>query len=90
MSHIALDYDHTFTVDPEGWRQFVRLFQERGHTISIVTARHDNFAEKIEDAPDGCKVYYTRRLAKRLWLAMRGIEIDIWIDDDPLHIIQDH
>ena len=37
---IALDYDDTFTRDPEGWLNFAKLMKSRGHEIIGVTMRY--------------------------------------------------
>ena len=36
---IALDFDETFTVDPELWAGFIDLAKSRGHNVTIVTYR---------------------------------------------------
>jgi hypothetical protein len=38
---IALDYDQTFSLDPEFWEKFVNLAQFAGHDIRIVTVRDE-------------------------------------------------
>jgi len=37
--NIALDYDDTFSLNPELWRDFVRLFKKFNNDVRIVTAR---------------------------------------------------
>lgn len=81
--HIALDYDGTYTRDPKLWDSFIAQAQERGHVVTIVTMRYQNYKETIKDAP--CEVIYTGRQAKQgKYLA------DIWIDDQPHLITSDH
>ena len=89
---IGLDYDNTFTADPDLWRSFINSCQERGHRVWIVTARrqadhnHDDM-----NTPDGIPVVFTE-MASKVWFMKerRGVEIDIWIDDDPLTCAQGH
>lgn len=38
---IALDYDETFTADPELWKPFVAHCKARLHEVKFVTARGD-------------------------------------------------
>ncbi len=85
--NIALDYDGTYTVDPELWDVLVATMKLRGHEVFIVTMRYED-KEAIERAPKGCLIYYTNRHAKRDYMQghMR-INIDIWIDDRPEFII---
>ena len=40
---IAIDYDNTYTADPEWWDEVIRSGQERGHTI--VCHRQNRTAE---------------------------------------------
>lgn len=90
MSTFALDYDGTYTLDPEFWQEFVQLAEQHGHRVVMVTARYPD-TEEVDDAPGGCRVYYTARLAKKPF--MRGSRDgvpDVWIDDDPMHILVDH
>jgi hypothetical protein len=82
---VALDFDGTFTEDPEGWSGVIALFKARGHTIYIVTMRHPEVEEAI---PNFIKhivddIFYTGRLAKRKFMESKGIKIDVWIDDNP-------
>ena len=78
---IALDYDGTFTRDPDLWRAFAALAKERGHAVSIVTMR---FADDNEECvPDeGIPIVYTDRRAKASVFAA-----DVWIDDQPQFIL---
>jgi hypothetical protein len=77
---IALDYDGTYTADPELWREFIRIAKSRGHEVVCVTMR--NVDEAME--PFGASNYYfTDRKAKVPAMAEEGIQIDIWIDDKP-------
>ena len=77
---IALDYDKTYTADPDLWCDFLQLAKQRGHVVTIVTMRHNY--ESITDAP--CDVIYTARKAKA-----SCIKADIWIDDSPQWVYQD-
>lgn len=77
---IALDYDKTYTADPELWNRFIRDAQSRGHVVFIATMRYPH--ETIENAPVG--VVYTSRQAKS-----KMVNADIWIDDSPAWIFQD-
>jgi hypothetical protein len=80
---IALDYDGTYTVDPEMWDDFIVRAQRRGHTVKIVTMRFDTPNERIEP-PCGIEVVYTSRKAKA-----RAFKADIWVDDSPHWLVSD-
>lgn len=81
--HIALDYDGTYTADRGLWDEFIALARGRGHVVKIVTMRYENYKETIKEPP--CEVIYTARKAK-----MMSYLADIWIDDQPLLISNDH
>ncbi len=79
---IALDYDNTYTLDPDGWNIFIETMISRGHEIYIVTHRH----YELDKIPHDIKIHiiYTNGVAKKLYTwAFHGVEIDVWIDDKP-------
>jgi len=83
---IALDYDHTYTADPELWDKFIEQAQLFGHDVHIVTMRYPE--EQVRhDVPVGCEVHYTSRQGKRRFMQNIGREFDIWIDDLPEFIL---
>ena len=71
---IALDYDGTYTADPQLWDRFIKDAISRGHEVKILTMRFPS--ETIENAP--CEVVYTSRKAK-----YGVIPANIYIDDMP-------
>jgi len=81
---IALDYDGTYTRDPALWDGFVRSATASGHRVVCFTMRH--LSEAIEMP---CDVVYTARKAKAKFAAQCGHHVDIWIDNDPLFLIED-
>jgi hypothetical protein len=89
--HIALDYDDTYTRDPNAWNEFIDLMHRNDHTVYCVTMRYPNEAQAVRDAlgkrVDG--IFCTGRKAKRPFMFARGIRIDVWIDDEPSWIITD-
>jgi hypothetical protein len=88
--NIALDYDETFTRDPEGWVKAIRELKKRGHNIFGVTMRYHSEGNSMDkaylDLVD--KLYFTSRRKKREYLdALGGIQIHVWIDDTPEFIV---
>ena len=79
--NIALDYDGTYTRDPQLWADFINNALALGHKIVCVTMR---FPEESISMP--IEVIYTSRLAKGVFMANIGRYPDVWIDDMP-HLI---
>ena len=89
--NIAIDFDDTYTADPELWDGFIKLCKSRGHSCFIVTMRSDNKNNRdrvnstlINSIP---VVYCGGRWKKNI-VESHEIKIDIWIDDLPF-LIQD-
>lgn len=83
---IALDYDDTYTQDPRLWNNFVQDAFDKGHEIMVVTFRSPDLPI---DHDIGIPVYYTSWKAKRQYMELQGIDIDVWIDDSPELILSD-
>ena len=82
---IALDYDHTYTLDPELWDNFIDMCAKNKHTVICATMRYDyEGKDVINTIGKKCKVYFTSRNAKKPFLEEMGIFPDVWIDDNPM------
>ena len=85
--NIALDFDDTFTRDPEFWLKIVLLCRQSGHQIYCVTARDQNGSQEVYDelgqfiGKENC--FFTNMQGKRSYMFRQGIIIDVWIDDNP-------
>lgn len=89
---IALDFDQTYTLDPEVWDNVIAGFHLFNHEVMIVTVRHPYwdahpFLDVLQDA--GVRVIYTDGKAKKKYCEELGINIDVWIDDRPQTILGD-
>lgn len=90
--NIALDYDGTYTADPELWLSFIRAAQERGHLVAVVTMRYPSECTPEHMDPRllalGLPMLATSRKAKRpaweVYAASNGLPpLHVWIDDNP-------
>ena len=88
--NISLDYDDTYTRNPELWDMIVRQFQAKGDKVFLVTWRFPD-----EEVPGITKlratlsgIHFTCRTAKEKYMFDQGINIHVWIDDNPRSIIQ--
>ena len=83
---LALDYDDTYTLDPELWNAFALAARQRGHDVRIVTARcaiRDNVDDRIGDLP----VIYCNGVAKRFYCREFADWVpDVFIDDKPENV----
>lgn len=93
---IALDYDGTYTADPDLWRAFIRNAQARGHQVFVVTMRHGPQHDQPEHhdverqlAGLADRIIYTGRRAKRPHVEFLGHRVQVWIDDKPHWVDQD-
>lgn len=85
MILVAIDYDSTYTTDPQLWDIVIRILQTRMEVV-CVTMRYES--ETILH-PLPCMIYYTGRKAKLYWCRANQLKPDIWIDDDPSSIMKD-
>lgn len=76
---IALDYDGTYTADPELWDWFIDKLLSRGHEVVCVTMRYPT-----EPIALTIPVIYTSRKAKYSF-----VPDAIWIDDKPAWLFND-
>lgn len=90
---IGLDYDQTYTADPELWDKLIELAKAHGHEIFLITYRDDrydwteqmNYLEQVMEIP----VYCTRGVAKEWWSSHFGPgKVDVWIDDNVMSIVK--
>lgn len=93
---IALDYDGTYTHDPELWLMFVIQAQHHGHDIRVVTMRYPSEQQGGAHAGAmdprlealGVPFIFTSREAKAPVTAALGFVPDVWIDDNPQAVHQ--
>lgn len=89
--NIALDYDGTYTADPELWLAFIKTAQSRGHKVYCVTMRWEgevgSMDPRLLQAVD--QLFLTARAAKKPYMDSLGIRVDIWIDDMPQWLLND-
>lgn len=83
---VAIDFDDTYTADPELWDQFIDNCMARGHKVVMVTCRRDTADNREEcNIPALARFnhYFTGLSPKRWYMEHRGIKVDVWIDDMP-------
>lgn len=83
---IALDFDDTYTRDPEFWNDFIESALARGHDIRIVTFRKSTMRDPLLDKMI-IPVIYTEYQQKRQFTNKINWIVDVWIDDSPEFIV---
>jgi hypothetical protein len=86
---IAIDFDDTLTADTKLWWAFTCFAKALNHRVVCVTARRDTsenreiVSEWMQDNGIELQVYYSSLGSKVDYMKGRGLDVDIWIDDDP-------
>jgi len=89
--NIALDFDETYTRDPDMWNVFIADAKGRGHDVRIVTFRHYYMTDPALDyLASSIPVIFTGYQQKRTYCKNFGWLPDIWIDDSPEFIVEHH
>lgn len=84
----SLDYDDTYTKDPDLWLEFIKLLRSKGHNVLVVTMRAESDNDMDPRLLETARVIFTDGNQKLPFLQNRGIDIDIWIDDRPDYIVR--
>ena len=93
---IAIDFDDTFTADPALWANFIVDAQKKHHTVLCVTSRRNTpenqelleraFAQFHITLP----IWFCNLGSKLKRMVEVGYQVDIWIDDNPVALVQGH
>jgi hypothetical protein len=85
---ISLDYDKTFTEDPALWLQFIEAALKQGHQVICCTFRYEKEGYDMDPRLlKKVKVYFTSRQPKRRFMQALGVDVNVWIDDEPHFIV---
>ena len=80
---LALDFDGTFTEDPDMWRSFIRSAQLRGHTVICATGRKEWTDDMARYGLPEIPIVYCWGMMKEEACRKAGYSINVWIDDCP-------
>jgi len=91
---VALDYHNTYSADPKFWDTFIYMCWMRKWDVYCVSHTTDDKEKKdlfdsIGKVIGKKNVILTEGQAKQPYCEKHNIDIDIWIDNNPLHIIED-
>jgi hypothetical protein len=86
---IGLDWDGTFTLDPEFWGKFITMCKNHGHDVRIITLRTPEMADEYLTAIGHIiPVIYTSNKQKREHCDEIDWHPHIFIDDSPEFIVR--
>lgn len=80
MIVFGIDYDDTYTEDPELFDSFIAVAKSRGHLCVMVTARPPT--NPVEHKV-GIEVFYASAQPKAKFMQEAGLSPSIWIEDMP-------
>ncbi len=87
---IAIDYDDTYTADPNLWDAFIADCKFKGHRVVCVTCRRRTDENREIVKIEGVPVYFTELASKTWYMDKQGVKVDIWIDDNPVALVHGH
>ena len=86
---VAMDIDRTFTAAPEAWLKVIVILRDAGFKPIFVTGRQDTDTADFDriGIPRDSTVFFTNGTPKREYMQSLGLNVSIWIDDDPDSIV---
>lgn len=86
---VAVDFDETISDNPEAWLRVMKTLEVVGYQVVVCTWRSPStYPEDLQFLVDkGYKVYYTSFTAKQEYMKAQGVDVAIWIDDNPFAIL---
>lgn len=92
----GLDFDNTYSIDPEFWNKFIDTAHAKGYVVLCITqedsdsqAQYDKVTSTIGKVIGDKNCYFTAGKAKMDYCDKHDIVIDIWIDNNPKRIFKD-
>lgn len=88
---IVLDYDETYTIDPEFWDLVIFAAKHKDHSVICATMRYEHEGEEVISSLGNKveKIIFTGRKAKYDFVHNEGYYPSVWIDDSPHWLFQD-
>lgn len=86
---VSIDFDETFTTDPIAWLKVIDILKKSGFNVICCTARFPHeYPEDLEILErNGIEIYFASRNSKKEYLESKGVNVDIWIDDNPFSVL---
>jgi hypothetical protein len=89
---VALDYHNTYSADPKFWDTFIYMCWMRKWDVYCIThhtgeKQNQKLMDSIGKILPKEYILFTMGKAKQDYVDSIGLEIDIWIDNNPVHIL---
>lgn len=90
---LGIDFDDTYTRDPSMWNQIAQFMLDRGHSVYIVSARHEHEMIEVKETigqiigEDNCIGTNGKPKKNYIWEHHNNLFIDVWIDDQPEAVV---
>lgn len=83
---VAIDFDNCISRSPQMFQEIMNTFELNGYHVIVVTYRQPTcFPEDLDFLVEkGYHVYFTSQMSKKDYMEEKGIDVAIWIDDDPM------
>jgi hypothetical protein len=85
--NISLDYDDTYSLDPQTWDKVINILHKANHNVYCITKRYETLADDIKESLNIPIIFVPKGKSKSREVRERGLKIDVWIDDKPISII---
>lgn len=89
MPVVAIDWDDTYTLDPEFWTGVVKMMLAKKWVVVCITGRRKSLESTQEIRqwlPHEVELHYSYDQLKYAYSVEHGIDVDVWIDNDPMII----
>jgi hypothetical protein len=88
---VAVDFDETISDHPHVWLKIMKTLRASDYEVVVVTWRTPRTdPHELQFLIDsGFNIHYTSLKAKKQYMLEQGIDVAIWIDDNPFAILND-
>lgn len=88
---VAIDFDETISDNPSAWLMVMKTLEMCGYHVVVCTWRYPHtHPEDLQFLVDkGYVIFYTGLRCKQEFMKEKGIDVAIWIDDNPFAILND-
>jgi len=80
----SIDYDDTFTSDPDAFTDIANVLRNRGHEVIITSQRCEKYeADMRKVVGQTLPIVFASGMSKEAAARLHGYAVDVWMDDVP-------